>query len=178
MAQDPEEAVAPSMPSSAIENTEVDFILPAEQIGPKLIELVGIETAEEVQPYAMVRKNTAARGQVYGCPECGGVLEEVEGDNTLRFRCRVGHTYSPESLLADQNVEVEKALWEAVRVLEEQADFSERLAAGSRRKKRQRLANRFDDKAKASRENASVLRDLLQKAVEHVLDVPEKRTGT
>ena len=105
-------------------------------------------------------------------------MEEVEGDNTLRFRCRVGHTYSPESLLADQNVEVEKALWEAVRVLEEQADFSERLAAGSRRKKRQRLANRFDDKAKASRENASVLRDLLQKAVEHVLDVPEKRTGT
>ncbi|HKU27909.1 MAG TPA: chemotaxis protein CheB, partial [Candidatus Sulfotelmatobacter sp.] len=34
--QDPDHSEAPSMPASAIEATEVDFVLPADQIGPKL----------------------------------------------------------------------------------------------------------------------------------------------
>lgn len=176
--QEPKEAVAPSMPSSAIENTEVDLVLPTDQIGPKLVELTQRETSEEVLPISMSRKNTSAEGQLYGCPECGGVLEEIEGESTLRFRCRVGHAYSPESLLADQNVEVERALWEAIRTLEEQADFADRLASGSRRKKRSRLAARFSEKAKANRENAGLLRDLLHRATEQTLVVPEERTGT
>lgn len=59
------------------------------------------------------------------------------------FRCRVGHLYSPESLLVDQSESVEKALWAAIRNLEEQAELSERLADSSHRKKRPYLGSRF-----------------------------------
>jgi two-component system, chemotaxis family, protein-glutamate methylesterase/glutaminase len=176
--QDPDEAMAPSMPTSAIESVQVDFILPAEEIGPKLVELAPTQVEEKVQPIGGGNGNIQPTGQTYPCPECGGVLEEVEESAMVRFRCRVGHLYSPESLLADQSESFERALWAAIRSMEEQAQFSDRMAANSRLKQRPALARRFSDKAERSRANATVLRDLLQKAAEDILEVPEERTGT
>lgn len=176
--QDPEEADSPSMPRSAIETTDVDFILPAQKIGPKLVELAAVETIEKVQLISNGNKNMEATGQVYSCPECGGVLEEQKEGEMVRFRCRVGHMYSPESLMADQTVATERALWAAIRSLEEQAEFSERLARSSREKKRSRLARRFGEKAQSSREEAALLRRLLERSSEEVLEVPIEQTGT
>ena len=109
--QDPDEALAPSMAKNAIENAT---LLPISLAAFTLVP---------------------GGGQHYSCPECGGVLEEIEESGMLRFRCRVGHQYSPDSLLEDQGEAVEKALWAAIRNLEEQAEFSERLAPNSRNKK-------------------------------------------
>jgi len=178
MVQDPDEADAPSMPLSAIESTEVDFVLPAQQIGPKLVEFVGTEAGEKVQAISSGNENMEPTGQVYPCPECGGVLQETAEGEMLRFRCRVGHIYSPESLMADQNLATERALWAAIRSLEEQAEFSERLEKSSRQKERARLARRFGEKAKSSRDDAAVLRNLLEKTAEEVLEVPLEQTGT
>ena len=119
-----------------------------------------------------------AIGQAYSCPECGGVLREVEESGLVRYRCRVGHMYSPESLLADKGVEVERALWAAIRTLEEQAEFSARLAASSHRKKQPRLAKRFSEKAEFSRGNAGVLRELLQNSAEEIFERSDEQTGT
>ena len=181
--QDPEDAIAPSMLTSALENTEVDFSLPVAQIGSKLVELVG--TASAARPELVSETKEMKRtGQTYSCPECYGVLEEVEEGGLLRFRCRVGHIYSPESLHADQNLAVEKALWAAIRSLEEHAEFSNRLATRSLSNKRPRLAARFKEKAEASREDATVLRELLERSSEPVLELPQEmqapegRTGT
>lgn len=176
--QDPDQAMAPSMPSSAIESTDIDFILPAEEIGPKLVELVGSETVTQSQPISNGGRNMSAGGQTYACPECGGVLQEVQESHMLRFRCRVGHMYSPDSLMADQTEGVEKALWAAIRSMEEQAEFSDRLAANSRQKKRARLARRFSEKAQTNRDNADILRDLLQKTANELLETPQEKTGT
>lgn len=184
--QDPDEAIAPSMPASAIEASDVDFVLRAEEIGPKLAELAPTEGAEKIRNISNGDRTMPSTGQTYSCPECGGVLEEAQEAGMLRFRCRVGHLYSPESLLADQTMAVEKALWAAIRSMEEQAEFSERLANNSRQKKRPRLARRFTDKADASRENANVLRDLLQRTSDETFEIPlqdgaaeyEERTGT
>jgi two-component system chemotaxis response regulator CheB len=176
IAQDPEEALAPSMPMSAIESTSVDFVLPAEEIGPKLIELSS-QTAEPVVSISDGQRDIP-NGHTYSCPECGGVLEEFQENTMQRYRCRVGHAYSPESLLADQTEAVERALWAAIRSMEEQAEFSDRLAENSRQKQHARLAQRFIEKSVASRENATVLRDLLQNTADEVFAVPEERTGT
>jgi len=184
--QDPEDAAAPSMPSNAIQATRVDFILPAEEIGPRIADLAQSAAAEvtpidEAAAEASQKTNCnelQATGQFYSCPECGGVLEE---NGVLRYRCRAGHLYSPENLLADQSVAFERALWAAIRSMEEQAEFCERLAQYSQNKKRPRLARRFSEKASSSRENANVLRDLLERTGDQVLripDVPDQRTGS
>jgi two-component system, chemotaxis family, protein-glutamate methylesterase/glutaminase len=176
--QDPEEATAPSMPNAARETTSVDFVLTAEEIGPKLIELTAAELPDKIQLVANENQNLEATGQVYSCPECSGVLQEVREGEVVRFRCRVGHLYSPESLIADQGIATERALWAAIRSLEEQSEFSERLANSSREKQHSRLARRFSDRAKSSREDASVLRALLEKTAEEVLEVTLEQTGT
>jgi two-component system chemotaxis response regulator CheB len=176
--QDPEDADAPSMPSCAMEATEVDFVLPATEIGIRLTELVSTQAEEKLQVISNGTKNMEPTGQVYSCPECGGVLEEKQEGEMVRFKCRVGHLYSPESLMADQGLATERALWAAIRSLEEQAEFSERLANSSEQKQRARLARRFSDRAKASRDDASVLRGLLERTAEEVLDVPLEQTGT
>jgi two-component system, chemotaxis family, protein-glutamate methylesterase/glutaminase len=170
--QHPEDSVAPSMPVSAIESTSIDFILPAEQIGPKLIELASLEVSEKLQPISIGERAMPSTGQTYACPECGGVLEEMRESGLMRFRCRVGHQYSPESLMWDQTEAVERALWAAIRSMEEQAEFADRMSESSRQKRRTGLASRFTDKAESSRENAAILRELLQRTADEVFEIP------
>jgi hypothetical protein len=79
---------------------------------------------------------------------------------------------------------VERALWAAIRSMEEQTEYADRLAASSREKQRLALARRFSEKAEGSRENAAILRELLQRTTEEIFDIPEPaaamepRTGT
>ncbi|MBI3280330.1 MAG: chemotaxis protein CheB, partial [Acidobacteria bacterium] len=35
---------------------------------------------------------------LYSCPECQGVLWELEDEDLLRFRCRIGHAYTADAL--------------------------------------------------------------------------------
>jgi two-component system chemotaxis response regulator CheB len=180
--QDPNQAFAPSMPRSALDAADVDFVLPVENIGPKLVDLV-MENKAEAQGGArevgvQSIQQTHAR---FSCPECGGALNEVQEGSVDRYRCRVGHTYSPESLFEDQSEALERALWAAIRTLEEHAEFSARLADKSTRRKHAYLANRFGERAKSSRQHASVLRELLHhpgNPVELIKPAAEEATGT
>lgn len=181
LVQDPEDSLAPSMPRSAIDATDADFILPLEEIGPKLVDLVmgkESESSTRPRPAPLDVKRTNAR---YSCPECGGALNEVQEGGMERFRCRVGHTYSPESLFEDQSEALERALWAAIRSLEEHAEFSARLADKSLTRNHRNLADRFRERATSSREHASLLRELLEHAdnlVEMIEPSGEEATGT
>jgi two-component system chemotaxis response regulator CheB len=48
------------------------------------------------------------------------------GDNN--FRCRVGHAWTADAVLPARDVEVEAALWMALRSLREKAEQSRKLA--------------------------------------------------
>jgi two-component system chemotaxis response regulator CheB len=56
-------------------------------------------------------------------------LSIVGRSGTEHFHCHVGHTYSPQTLLAAQREKVEAALWTAASFLEEQAIIHQHLAA-------------------------------------------------
>lgn len=64
----------------------------------------------------------------YGCPECGGTLWEPADGGVPRFRCRVGHAWTLESLAAEQERRVEATLGVALRMIEERADLAARMA--------------------------------------------------
>ena len=59
------------------------------------------------------------------CPDCGGVLTvRKEGHHGfLHFRCRVGHAYALDSVIAGKERRLEEYLWTAVMALEELADL-------------------------------------------------------
>ena len=68
----------------------------------------------------------------FTCPECAGPLYEIQHDVLVRFRCRVGHAYTAESMLDEKSEELEQALYVALNILEGNALISDRLAARSR----------------------------------------------
>ena len=94
------------------------------------------------------------------CPECNGPLWETKAGASLQFRCHVGHAYSPDSLLADHSVGLERALWSAVRTFDERANLLRRL--GMRRYHSESVGKNWEAKAKKLEADAEVIRKLLK----------------
>jgi two-component system chemotaxis response regulator CheB len=89
------------------------------------------------------------------CPECGGSLWEHDEEGLLRFKCHVGHAYSPDSLEVGQAQALEGALWAALRGLQERAELFRRMA------RRVGGEARLENKAKVVDEHAAVLRSFV-----------------
>ena len=79
----------------------------------------------------------------------------------LRFRCRVGHAFTAESVVEGLDDNVEEALWMAVNTLDESEQLNMRLAQQARERKHTRMAEIFTRKARTMSERATVLRRLL-----------------
>jgi two-component system, chemotaxis family, protein-glutamate methylesterase/glutaminase len=176
--QDPDEALYPSMPRSAIENVAVDYILPLAEIAPLLARLahqpvdeqaapaVPDEMAQEIKVTEMDIKMMTGDDHPgipspFSCPECGGVLRELRDDKLIRFRCRTGHAYSPESVLAGQSEVLEEALWVALKTLEEHVSLSRRLRHQARDRGHTRIAARFDERVRDAEQRIAVIRQVL-----------------
>lgn len=137
--QDPGEAWAPSMPQSAIDHVPIDHVVHVDDIAPLLVRLAAVgadaEEGDDVVPENVsIEVNIAKFDQAtdagvfklgqpsnYACPECHGVLLQMNERAPLRFRCHTGHAYSIESLLSEMDDTIEATLWSAVRALEERA---------------------------------------------------------
>ena len=176
--QDPREADYPAMPESAIANVEIDHILPVQEIGPLLDRLLheprpaalaegAADVEEEPDGMGTLKREIVAGGTEgvepsgLSCPECGGSLFERPEEQPLHFRCRTGHAYSPESLLARQSDALEAALWAALRSLEENAALALRMEKRTRDYGNDRSGQRYRRRARAVERHAKVLREIL-----------------
>lgn len=176
IAQDPDEAVFSSMPRSAIEHGTVDYVLTingiASFLATKVYESVAEDATMPSEPdreAVIVAESKASleRGEqpnnpsTLTCPDCGGVLWELRDRNLIRFRCHVGHAYSLDSLLEEQAQDVERALWAAVRALEEKAALSRRMAVQAREQNRLTSETQFHQRAQEIEHNARLLRQMV-----------------
>ena len=152
IAQDPGEAMFPSMPAAVLAGVPGSLAMPVSEMAPRIVALIadrlGPSTNGNPAPERPTRppsREVAAVGRPreipsedevpvadgpvrYGCPDCGGVLTEIAENGHLRFRCRVGHEYAADDLLLAQDVALENALWSALRGMEERAELSQRLS--------------------------------------------------
>lgn len=174
--QDPEEALYPSMPQSAIENVEVDHVLRLGEIVPVLVKLASEQVEEAANPVsddmeiesdmaelelgAMQKSDRPGKPSPYACPDCNGVLWELE-DGIMRFRCRTGHAYSSKSLLAAMSEAQEEALWNALRALEEKAALIQKMADRAQECNQTYSAQRFAAQATDAQERATIVRQML-----------------
>lgn len=176
--QDPETAMFPSMPRNALENVPVDMRLALEDIPQALADLVdgpageganpsdsddmGKEIAEaQLDPALMSNSQHPGRPSSFSCPDCQGVLYELSEGGMLRYRCRVGHAYSPDSLRASQDEALENALWSALRALEEKIDLARRLERRAQDRSLPIAAARFAARATEAEEHAEKIRRVL-----------------
>jgi two-component system chemotaxis response regulator CheB len=158
--QAPESAFAPEMPKSVLQRVSVDHVADPRELPALLMRLASEEAGPEALPDRFVEQlEGAARGQPAGvaCPVCQGVLSEAQPGLFEHFRCHVGHAFSMESLVREQGESMERALWAAVRALEESAALSRRLSASEKSE----LRHRFREKAVTQTEQAELIRQIL-----------------
>jgi two-component system chemotaxis response regulator CheB len=159
--QRPEEAIAPDMPRSAMNHVAIDHVLPLAEIGRAIVRLTR-QPAKNISD----RPPSVALLEVEGdepglrsdvvCPLCQGALTEGQLSGVTTFRCHVGHAFSPAALVAEQAESLERALWAAVRALEESARMAKRMSHTDAT-----LGNRLEEKARTQMNQADLVRRML-----------------
>jgi two-component system, chemotaxis family, protein-glutamate methylesterase/glutaminase len=137
-----DDALFPALPAKAHAAGVLDRQVAAVEIGEMLRQLsqgeikepkmepdarMELENRIAMTPRFSTKFDTQELGPAsgYTCPDCNGSLVSIgEG----HFRCRVGHAWTPDSLLAARDNEVEGALWVALRSLQEKAKLARQLA--------------------------------------------------
>jgi two-component system, chemotaxis family, protein-glutamate methylesterase/glutaminase len=123
--QEPGDALYPGMPDSALEHVRVDHVVPTADMGALLARITAepspeapgsapdhMEVEVQVEGFSLeaMEGERPGRPSGFSCPDCNGVLWEIQDGQLQRFRCRVGHAWSPESLLTQQSEALEAAL--------------------------------------------------------------------
>ncbi|MFI6213125.1 chemotaxis protein CheB [Nocardia brasiliensis] len=175
--QDPAEALYPSMPENALANVDVDLIMPAKKIGSALADRLRFQPADPIAPpppldrlearldageqdhSTEVTATMPAAGLI--CPDCGGSLFTAK--SAARFRCRIGHAWTAQALLLEQHLEVERALWSALRVVEEKRALADRMRADALEHGHRHIADTYAERSSEHAHTAEVLRELLSR---------------
>ncbi len=173
--QNPDEAVAPSMPRSALNTVDVDFCLPVREIAEVLVQLAtgkstnitespNGETIVENQPNGGDPTREPPGDQIpVACPECNGPIYEMKNGELAQFQCFVGHRFSPKSLSEEHTEALERALWIAVRKLKERVVLHERLVERKRNKGEDDLFKRLEESVTTAKKDLKLLREILDR---------------
>jgi two-component system chemotaxis response regulator CheB len=163
--QDPSDACFPSMPSSALRYVSVDHCLPVAKIAPMLETLARDPVSTQApalstEVIAAVKTETKPEFTLT-CPECRSSLRENYLGTLLQYSCRVGHRFTPDSLLADQSETIERTLWLSVAAIEERVQLLQRLEGQALENDRMSEAARLGEKALKTNQCGSQIRELV-----------------
>ena len=166
------------MPLSALAASDIDYQTPIAELGA-LLKLLASEPRGpsppvpddirlEVEialgrPTGTEEMHRLANPVPLSCPDCGGVLSQMRSSPPLRFRCQVGHAYTAEALAAEQEGSVDEALRVALRIVEERATLTQKMAKEARRDGLRHSAASFERTSAQSQEHVETLRDALRK---------------
>jgi len=153
LVQSPDDAVHPSMPLQALRRVPVEATLPADELGRAIAMRVSEQelamslgddgSAAAASSESTIEEMPKQASTGITCPACGGAIWELREDGVTVLRCHIGHTYGLESFADAQLNDIESALWEAVRVLEERRALLTRMADSAERADRTLSAKRL-----------------------------------
>jgi two-component system, chemotaxis family, protein-glutamate methylesterase/glutaminase len=164
--QDPDEAFVKDMPANVMRQVETDYCLPLAKIPALLVKLSSEgrqikspkPTAKECERLShVVFHEMEPTG--YSCPDCDGVLMKIGNGKKTQFRCHVGHAFSLNSFTAAHADALERALWVALRKLNEQQSIQENLALET--DKTNPLRKRHQENADSAKYDMRLLHEIL-----------------
>jgi two-component system chemotaxis response regulator CheB len=180
MIQDPEEAEYPDLPLNAARKVDIDFILPLSTLAGQIVRTVNEEMGIDKKPSGnnemefetkisefdlsavSDEKDHIGEPSVFACPSCKGVLWEIKEGDLVRYRCRVGHGFSADSLAVEQSEVIEQALWTALTTLEERASFLRKMATESRSNEQVAIFRIYEKRIEDIEEKAHSIRKILK----------------
>jgi two-component system, chemotaxis family, protein-glutamate methylesterase/glutaminase len=180
IAQSPEEALARGMPQRIIDAVGADLVATARDIGTHLSTLrVPVPSSRGAGP--MLRDDDTIdasiqediRDQIAGkrdggtsvlsCPDCGGVLWQMNKGRLLDFQCHIGHRYTADTMLVEKTEQLEAALVAALRLLKEKAILLRQTSERARERGDTTSAERMIEQADLDLRHAGLLqRELLE----------------
>jgi two-component system chemotaxis response regulator CheB len=176
--QDPSDAAYAEMPTTALIRSKPDHIaslasMPAlfdklvrQPVGQPAPVPEGLQYEVDVargETGSMHEMDRIGRRSVLACPDCHGVMWEIDEGELVRYRCHVGHAYSAElmSLALDENLT--RALGAALRALDERIAIATKLEQQAKDVGRTRIAESWARKAREFEEEAKVIRDSVRR---------------
>lgn len=175
------DATVAEMPLNAARHAMIDYALPANEIAAHLARLahepagatppipleMRVETAIAAQELMGMRaEDELGRPSRFTCPECHGVLWEINDGSLLRYRCHVGHAFTAEAVLTAQEMRAEEMLWSLMRAHQERAALARRMAEQQRAKNHGELAEQMEKRAREYADDAETVRELLHASTE------------
>ncbi|MFC0542353.1 chemotaxis protein CheB [Kutzneria chonburiensis] len=176
--QDPADAIYPGMPESALRAVPTANVAPV----AKMADLITALTAEPVTdqpPNTMSRADlieahiaeqglqegglemtTMGEPSGFTCPDCDGALLSVPG--AARYRCRVGHAWTEEALVVQKDAQLERALWTALRTLDEKISLNRRMERTAVERGSGLVARRYAATVAEASHAADVLRQFIR----------------
>jgi two-component system chemotaxis response regulator CheB len=176
--QDPDDADFPEMPNSALAHVQIDHCLPLAEL-PELLSRLVVAPAGRPPPVpddiqlectvaarqisSVPEENKLGKPSSFSCPDCGGVLWEIDDGPLLRYRCHVGHAYTATTLAADQSDKLEQALASALRAHREHAELFRRLEKRAEGLNGSLTAKHYRQRAEEYEAQAKIILDFLER---------------
>lgn len=176
--QDPRDAQFDSMPTSALNQVQIDHVVPARDLAALLVRLTaepaptpgGAEMNEQARERVATEISIASSGHAFKkgvmkfgkvtpqtCPECGGVLVQIQEGGFTRYRCHTGHAYTGDTLLVSVTEAIEDKLWITLRALEEASMLLENTGQEFEAAGNARLAGEYRRRAREMEDRSALI---------------------
>jgi two-component system, chemotaxis family, protein-glutamate methylesterase/glutaminase len=179
--QDPNDAAFSEMPVTALHRTQPDHVVRLADM-PALLNSLVHEPAVEGTPASrhlayevnMARHGSSGidsmdnldglgRRSTLACPECGGVMWEIDEGDLARYRCHVGHAYAAEVMNLALDEGLRRALAAAQRALEERVALAHKLYQQAADGGHRLLAESWAEKTRECEHEMDVIHDSIRR---------------
>ena len=173
--QDPRSAAFAEMPQTALDMVRPNHVIDLQHIPELLARLVQqpagqsqaappgvrfeVDIARGEKGYLMKEMDTLGRRSVLSCPDCQGVMWEIEEGGLTRYRCHVGHTYAGDLLDLALDEGLRRALASAQRALEERVALANRLHGQAERSGHRHMTSMWAARVREYEQEMTVIRD-------------------
>lgn len=177
--QDVADALYDIMSNAALEQVPGAVVRRAREIGPVLMEITGRPLLDGHRPTdrlayevrvsrgdapAVLKRDPPGAVVGMSCPDCSGPLFDLGGTAVRASGAGSATPGPPKSLAAAQDDTVERALYAALRALEDKVSLSHRVTASAEATGATRVAARSRQSEREAQGSAAVLRRLLVEA--------------
>ena len=185
LVQDPHDAAFPEMPLNALKKVSPHFVLPIAEMAAQLAELshrpagepiavpgnitfeVDIARGAARDPQAkMDQMDQIGRRSLLACPDCHGVMWEIDEGELTRYRCHAGHAYTAELLSLALDEGLRRALASAERALEERVSLTRNLHRQADERQHRALAADWAVRAAEAEKELDTLRGAIARVEE------------
>lgn len=176
--QDPSDAAFGEMPQTALDRVRPEHIVPLADMPALLQRLVNRPASPTltVPDWVHLEVEVARNGHstmdamdrvgqrsALTCPDCGGVMWQINEEGLVRYRCHLGHAFLAEAMELALDEGMRRALESARRGHRERVRLMEELESHSVATGNMRLAEKWHERAEDYKHQAQLIDDLLER---------------